>query len=859
MKRIIDWYWNSGSLRRDEHALSRGSWLDSIYAISSRRDILSALDSGTGVKHSLGIWGPSQSGKSTLLARYLDSGRTAEGSPCLTWDSSMPTVFLYQQGLPSGTVFINPNNNGIDATGCVTRYTLVETVKYPRHPIRVRFNSVGHIMHALACGFLSECRTEDPSGAVVAWDRASVEKVFLSNRLEKGATVSREAYELLREVVRIIDLFISSRENRYRNLGKDWSMLRQDLLNNSPALRSIDDVVRMAKKLLWDDASSVSETFDRLQDKFARLNWPEGRVYCTTQVAALLLDFATFSRSSKAEPNDDDRRISEAVGLLGFRRQGGDVLIECGNESPEIARDNFGLFQALVREIIVPVRKPSLKEASTPFFRLMAAADLLDFPGVALQDASVSEASLINPRTTHSKDPRWLTTVFKRGKTASMVLGYAQDVSIDAFALLVRAQTFPAKPNQLTSGITQWWKCVDPSFDALEAPPGAKPPLPLSICLTFFANVINKRRFGSGAGLESVFSDMLGKLVPLTLRNNSQLFATTYKHFDNDESKLTGSPEEIAKAADFITNDASFRAAFRNDIARDSFKALIAQEDGGVEFFLEQQLAAINGSARRAKLSTIDSADRLHLRDLLEEALPSGDDEGAAQSRVIRKFIAHLERNRGGFEDSSAIKYKYEQLETADSLYSYWLRVMTYVDEADIEPVPTKFAEKKMEFRKEYVARQWRRWRDSSVVRLGKTPGFAWGNFGLEGEAEGLMLLRFLSEQVGASRLFEWISEEMDDVEFESVARSMRREIAVAMGNIIRHGTHHLPDTGRRDALAILRDQANRRRGDISLKSPHDIAVLDGFISLLRSFKPAMAKRPPQPGDDDLRLLRSQF
>ena len=63
----------------------------------------------------------------------------------------------------------------------------------------------------------------------------------------------------------------------------------------------------------------------------------------------------------------------------------------------------------------------------------------------------------------------------------------------------------------------------------------------------------------------------------------------------------------------------------------------------------------------------------------------------------------------------------------------------------------------------------------------------------------------------------------------------------------------------RPDALAILRDQASRRRGDTSIKSPHDISILDGFLGQLRSFKPAMAKRPPQPGDDELRQLRAQF
>ena len=262
MKRLIDWYWTNGSLRRDEHALSRAAWLDSLYAISSRREVMASLDAGSGVKHALGIWGPSQSGKSTLLSRYLDVGRTVEGSPCLTWDPATPTVFLHYPGRAAGTIVLNPFNNGSDASGCVTRYTMVSEVKYPRHPVQVRFNSVGHIIHALACGYLSECRLEAPDGTVVGWDRASLEKAFLSVRLDKGATVNREAYELLREVLRIVDLFISARESRYRNLVKDWDMVRQDLLNNSPALRSVEDVVRLAKHLFWDDASSVSLIFD---------------------------------------------------------------------------------------------------------------------------------------------------------------------------------------------------------------------------------------------------------------------------------------------------------------------------------------------------------------------------------------------------------------------------------------------------------------------------------------------------------------------------------------------------------------------------------------------------------------------
>ena len=857
MKRIIDWYWSEGCLRSGEHALSRGSWLDSLYAIAARREALTTLEAASGAKRALGIWGPSQSGKSTMLSRYLDAGRTEQGSPCLTWDPSEPTIFLHRTDRSADTVVLNPDNKGKDASACVTRYTLAQEVKHRKHPVQLRFNSVAHVMHALARGYLSECRLDTVAGKVVSWEVASVREAFLSAPLPKGAVVDPAAFELLRETLCIVDLFIETKEGRYRNLSKGWSELRQGLLNESPALRSVDEVIRLAKRLLWDDAASVSVTFDKLREKLLRLNWPEGRVYCSMQVAGLILDFDTFNAFKKADPNEAEQRVTEAVGLLGYRRQGGDILVECGNEAPDIARDNFGLFQALVRELVVPLRKPSVPaEADSVFFRLLATADLLDFPGVALADASNSEASLINPTTLSASDMRWLTTVFKRGKTASMVHGYAQDVSIDAFALLVRSGVFPAKPKQLTSGITHWWAGVNDKFDPNDPAPGAKPPLPLSICLTFFAKVVNRQLSGSSKSMDAPFVDMLDRLVPLTRGSNSQLFATTYKHFDKEDGPLRGSPEEIAKVTDFIMKDAAFRAAFRNDVAVDSFKAMIDREDGGVEFFLQQQIVAVEGSARQSKLSAIVAADQLQLRDLLEEALPSGDDDGAAQSRVIRKFIDHVEACRA---DSKDVKYRFSDHETPDSLCAYWIRQLTYLEEAEVEPVPTNFSQRKAEVRQKYVTEQWGRWRNAVQVRMKGQLGFSWSRFGMDSQEEVDKLLNFLSGQDASERLFRWVSEEMGDVQHESVARSMRRELAVAMGNILRHGMQYLAVSEARDPLAMLRDQSRRRAGDASVRSPHEVSILDGFLARLKSFRPALAKRPPQPGDETLRELGSKF
>ena len=119
MKRLIDWYWSHGQKRKGEHRLPRGTWLDSVYGIVGRRETLTQLDAASGKKHALGIWGPSQSGKSTLLARYLDRGRGTSGptSPCLSWDPSQPVSFLNYDGRPPEATVLNPYNNGSDASG----------------------------------------------------------------------------------------------------------------------------------------------------------------------------------------------------------------------------------------------------------------------------------------------------------------------------------------------------------------------------------------------------------------------------------------------------------------------------------------------------------------------------------------------------------------------------------------------------------------------------------------------------------------------------------------------------------------------------------------------------------------------
>ena len=303
-KDFIDWYWEHGGKRADNYALSKGDWLDKVYAIGERRRKFEA--STAGARSTLAVWGPSQAGKSTLFSRHLDLGKTPErGSPCLTWDASAPTVFQQAVG---DQISLNPYNHGGDGTGCATRYALVGQVKHPRHPVALRLNTPGEVMHAFACGYLSECKVSEQDGNEVRWDAKSFEEAFLKAGLGKSDVVSPEAFDLLREVLRIVELFITTRNSRYKDLANGWEKLRRKTLNECAALRDVEEVVRMAKRLFWDNAQPISWTFDRIRAMVARLNWPADRIYCSAEVAKLIIDIDTFEKVTKEMKNRSPAR-----------------------------------------------------------------------------------------------------------------------------------------------------------------------------------------------------------------------------------------------------------------------------------------------------------------------------------------------------------------------------------------------------------------------------------------------------------------------------------------------------------------------------------------------------------------------
>ena len=856
LAQTLDWYWQYGIRRikdHPDHVLARGSWLDSLYAIANARRPASSD------RKTLAVWGPSQSGKSTLLSAYLDGemkeGPKGEFSTLLTWDEAEPVTFLWK-GKP-GVVSLNPFAAGADASGCVTRYTAAVSVRHPGHPVRLRFNSLSHVMHALAFGYLSECKPATSDGTNVYWDRDRITKDFLKKPGSLAPGANRAAYELLREILDVVGMFIKSGEARYAALAPYWDGLRRDLLDSSDLAQSEEAAIHFASTVFWDGSPTISGVFRNLRSKVESLRWAKREVYSTMGVAALLLDIDTFKRVKKDVPDEFGIETLRRIRSLGFREEGGAVLIEEGTPSAEIAGEEFGLFQALVREIVVPVKVPD-SLSRQPFFQLIKESDILDFPGVALKDAQGNSLTKLDLSQIGDRDHQLLTSVFKRGKTSSIVMGYGDEVSIDAFALLIRAKTFPSKPEQLCSGIRYWWERVNPNFRSAsnETEPT---PLPLSVCMTFFGHVlVELAQTKPKAGVGPLFKDMLEPLTPLDRPANASYFTTTYTSFKAaGEIRLDAAERKLA--VDIVKRDADFNRVFRSPESQGSFEHLVADPDGGVGYFFERQLEKLRASSRLSHLSRLADRDVIAGQQLLNLAIPAVEDAGAQQLRVIAEVGRTIEANLSLWAISLPRELKqFEQIEDCTSLYSFWIRSLMAVEPDELEPLPLDYAQLNQESKFAYVARQWSRWREGSVARMKKIKGFNWGVFGLRDETEARGLIKLMSEgRLIDRQLVAWISDEMGHLDSEAPARILRRELAVVMGNILRHGRLQPGPRVEQVALSsMIRQQVGWENDEGSSQdSPHYHKIIKPFLDSLKTLKPAAPVRPALPGDSELRNL----
>jgi len=841
--RLVDWYWLQGRRRAPDHALGAGTWLNQIYDIGAVAGSLQKA--GTETRPCQAIWGPSQSGKSSLLSRYLD--RPAAGfASALQWSSAEPVLFVGREDPPPGFVALNTYQGKSDASGCATRFVLQPTVPDPAHPVELRLATDGQILQAVAIGYLTECDPGRPGQAPVLFDEDNFGTLLAAREdVTSHSTFHRAAYERLYNLATVIEELILAGWPRYSRLAAHWENLSARLLESTGLLGSIQAVDDFAAEVLWDRNPTVTNFYSKLCTQRALIWRLTGQqpIYCSYEAAAFFLNIAAY-RQLMQTGKDRDR-------ILALRASREAKRYVIGRQGPQPAFESeldFGLWQGLMWELVVPVNQQILAQTSPVAAEFLAQADLLDFPGVAL-----AHAGGFKKQPEQMSESEFLTEVLKTGKTASIVATRSRRLEITGFAIFNQFQDPPAQPDQLISGIRAWARHLGLSLGA--------PELPLSLVLTFGAKPVNEQIFQLRLKREGIdFSGVLGwleKLGPLTDPSKVPFFTTTYPHLP--QGRINGSAEEVERAAQVILESAAFKRWFRNP---DSFLAMTRSGitgDGGTDFLLRQ----LGHQVRAGRLPELWAA-RLQacqeqLQGLLHRALPANPKELRAEE---------LTRWRGQIEATLARLKQSAPDEDAAFRVSAKLRRFVSVDPGMLEMVPQQTARHDVQ---DYLQRQFRRWRASQTERQRD-----WSELGLTDNAAAIRVQGYLSDfALKRAELGQWVRQSLGHLTSRREATSARRFLAIKMADLLCFGARSLPthrefspddqaegninsefiDVRLRGFADLeIQDSTRQKTGD----SPYFKSFLEPFLDHLSEVCEAeMLERPPQPGDEELRKIQS--
>ena len=828
---LTDWYWQYGVKRTDaKYRIPLDVWLEPVSKLERRMD---TIRRNRDARPCVVLWGPSQTGKSTLLSRYLDYGRSDGSDSPLTWYDKCKVRFTEtsESRAPESTVVFNPYNIGRDASGVATRYTLKsesDSDLDPRFPIEMKLVSHAQFIHALARGYGSECK---PIQAVVT------ENVIAEMLKGSGDNVDRKAFEFLQDAVNVIEL-MQSGSVRFAPLAYNdlWDKdMRKRILSSDGLLSSEKRVRDFIARVFWDGADTMTEVYGgflELREKLHKM-WKDARIFMTPRVANLLLDIDTYEHYMNSRSNHEAGRIC-------WNRQGNKVFLDIGEDGERLDGKEFGLFQALCGELVVPIRREALDNGTgRPLLHLLQKADLLDLPGLSHKDKNVAieEAGNLDPSTL-------LQTVIKEGRTQSYVYSYAESYGVDAFVILVRSNDYPHKPDILNAGVKHWMRTFEAQWEY-----GRKAAMPLFIDMTFMGQPIRRiatKKFVAGNYPWQTVLDWVKSKLPIANPSSATFFATNYHQFeDGDISKLDSDKrEEVIQG---ICKDPLFLKETGLD---ETTVRAVFEPDGGLDRMLERIAEMIDPGRRRSRCDEILKETRGNLLKLLEwkDLLP----QDAATMAVRRQRLIDDFRNR--------VKLK---IATGADLSEVASEIKNLFEARPewFEPIPVQFAQLKPAVQDAFVKRQIDRWYDQKIAVIGATSR--------EQEARDSLMAVVDALRDGISfdeltQVFWGEDSIMGVVNDVSDGSAARLSLAIAFGNILRTGNARVESKiSSDDSIAYLNevDQAKKaRRNDTSL-SPHyrlQIEPLLGRLDKLAKIAVA-AMRPPQEGDNELAQIKKSL
>lgn len=902
---LIDWYWAHGFAREGRYALPKGDWLNRLYRLRDEGILLEkALESS---RPSVAIWGPSQTGKSTLVSRYIDApGDPATGKgTALHWEEGTPSLFLAPsdpevlENLSDETVVLNPFNSGLDASACLTRFTHPSVFggkpPFPEQPVEIRFVDLIDLVQSLARGYDSQCMgpadpkasaSADPEGEPprfpTTWTSERFAKVLRKYRekpVPRGARPQRESYERLQGLCRIVDDLIFAELERFRSLASGevrWSSLRREILSDSEGdsgagsrnalLYDAELAESFVAEILWDGYPVMTELYRGMRERRRELQEKFGDkpVYCSLEVAALFLDMESYTVLLKpigGHSRAKDRKIHDRAPKVGYREEGGAILLGVGGgfSQPLIQKaEDFGILQGLVWEMVVPLNPGHLEDTS--FRKFLETSDLLDFPGVERggQGASVGKIDLdiLGDRRTRGvmhddeHDPyQFYIRILKRGKTSCIVSTYAKKLTIDGFCIFQDLDRDKPNAGELVTGIQTWWRSVAPEF---YRNPQGESPLPLNFVLLWWATLFNE-----GHRMGTLVKKLAG-LGPIADSDYASVFALNYYGLSRgkvQEAALASMNEAVGE----LKADPAFARLFKRGVSQQSFDQMIADlETGGTDFFFGQLQEQMAGRES-------DSGGRQELLDPRREILSENvrgllqEHELVPEPKPKDERREHLEAFLEAIREALPLKTERELRRL-----NHDLRRILNIDYMTLSPIPTDPLDISVQYLRNEIGlwanQQVQDWAEMSPASRPNVPGIN------ERTALANVLHALVqSLEPDLEDVSDWLRKLAGYARTRGFEDSdLRRPLALRLGNALLYGEAGVRVRRADDLPLEMGAERPRRDGDYQ-QSPSYRFFLAGFIGpkgqleYLINRQVVPSKRPDQPGDEELVALLDGF
>jgi hypothetical protein len=839
--KLIDWYWQYGRQRKQYHLPAK--WLVDLYR---QRDSARALleDNPSGTHKVLAVWGPSGSGKSMLLSDFLDA---PDGpASALTWKDGEDFRFKPVKDYPDIPIF-NPRKEGTDASGCVTRFYLAERIADPDHPVEINLASRRQIMQAIAAGYLNECQLVFPPNV----DPTEVDEDFVRDELgelgkDADGTPDREAVERIVDVVAVIDRLLLDEYQRFSKLKTgNWEELRGALIANPALSSSRDQAERIGRKLLWDDrpklndlAATLEVQLDRITDICRGLP-----IMCSLQFAAHLVDIDTFALLSGVVKDSPERVEALRKSILEqttYTIRDGKMVIGSGPGKRLFSDiEDFGLFQGLVWELAVPLNASFFGDERRSAARsLLSAIEILDVPGVAKAQRGV-ERYMLNLDAPEASPSELLSKVLKRGRTATIINRYGEQARVDGLLLLNVAGAAPSQPAQLIAGVETIWRSTAPAYDPAT---GARPPIPLALCLTFVGQKINEN---VKAGLQRMnlgsLGETLAKLGDLVRPGVCQMYVTTYPEVPG----AAVLPEcKTAEVRDAILRQPWVQTRFQSAAEKASWRAVIEDSDGGVSHLLRSLTAELALSSREARIAQRAADISTQLTSLIQAAAPIRDEDGRRHSRALIDMAARL----------SEILARSQPRDDVGRTMSWQLRRLMAFEADEFDPVSEELLHERGRC-EEYVKRQLDRW----ATRIDARQVLA--EFGVD-DQDQIMILDALRQVIDVPAVADWMQRCIVSVKTLREKQHMRRYVAAKCAELLNQPEKVDGELleGRaleRDIHAKLARWSDRRRPE---DSPYYDAVIAPTIDRLKEIaRRRITNQWDEVGDDDIIRLQAEW